>query len=638
MTPRKQPEPAPTPQQPTEAAPSEAVSTPPSPAAPGPAAPAHGTAAVRWQLIAAAVRRHFTAASHHWATLVKRSTFLRRRSLGVAAGIVALVIVLNTLVFFFSISAVRDRDAWVSHTNVVLAQLGDVRADTTTASASARGYVISGDPSFLPTFAQARTSVSGELARLQSLTADNPTQQHRIAQLRPLIATELNDLQQAITSRQAGQDAQAMQLATQPGSGPARAPVRSLIAQMQTTEQGLLVSRDAQAAAAERGATVAFVLTALFDLALLAFVLMLIRETMSLRERVAAEDARAEARAQVLALEAANQRMNEFVSIAGHELRTPLTSAALNVQMAERRLAKLATGLGLAALPTGEVERLRVLFASAERQLKRQERLVADLLDLSRVEAGRLEMRMEPSDLAAIVAEAVREALLLHPDRTITLDLSPSLSPTRRDARRKGKELAPPPFVVEGSQNPLPSRWGRARTSSLRGRQEPKPPPLTGEGAGGRARTSSLRGRQEPNPPPLTGEGAGGEVSITVLCDAERVRQVLMNYLTNALKYSEPARPVAVRLERLPRAARVSVTDHGPGLTPAQQAHLWERFYRAEGIEVQSGSGVGLGLGLYISQQIVERHGGQVGVDSVPGQGSTFWFTLPLAEPGHNGA
>ncbi|MGZ3639557.1 MAG: ATP-binding protein, partial [Ktedonobacterales bacterium] len=78
--------------------------------------------------------------------------------------------------------------------------------------------------------------------------------------------------------------------------------------------------------------------------------------------------------------------------------------------------------------------------------------------------------------------------------------------------------------------------------------------------------------------------------------------------------------------------AHVAVRDRGPGLTAEQREHLWERFHRVSGIEVQSGSGVGLGLGLHLSKTIVERHGGEVGVESAVGEGSTFWFTLPLAE------
>jgi signal transduction histidine kinase len=64
---------------------------------------------------------------------------------------------------------------------------------------------------------------------------------------------------------------------------------------------------------------------------------------------------------------------------------------------------------------------------------------------------------------------------------------------------------------------------------------------------------------------------------------------------------------------------------------PEEQEQIWERFYRVEGIEVQSGSGVELGLGLHISRTIIERHHGQVGVQGTRGAGSTFWFTVPLA-------
>ncbi len=106
----------------------------------------------------------------------------------------------------------------------------------------------------------------------------------------------------------------------------------------------------------------------------------------------------------------------------------------------------------------------------------------------------------------------------------------------------------------------------------------------------------------------------------------------MSNYLSNALKYSEADKEVLVSVEQINTQVRVSVRDEGPGLTPAQQQRIWERFYRAPGIEVKSGSGVGLGLGLHISQMIIERLGGQVGIQSEPGKGSTFWFTLPIAE------
>jgi signal transduction histidine kinase len=120
---------------------------------------------------------------------------------------------------------------------------------------------------------------------------------------------------------------------------------------------------------------------------------------------------------------------------------------------------------------------------------------------------------------------------------------------------------------------------------------------------------------------------------VPVNVDRDRIGQVLSNYLSNALKYSPAEQPVMVGLDAEGMEARVWVHDEGPGVPLADQERIWDRFYRVAGIEPQHGSSVGLGLGLHISRSIIERHGGQVGVESVPGAGATFSFLLPVVHP-----
>jgi PAS domain S-box-containing protein len=121
------------------------------------------------------------------------------------------------------------------------------------------------------------------------------------------------------------------------------------------------------------------------------------------------------------------------------------------------------------------------------------------------------------------------------------------------------------------------------------------------------------------------------EEVVPVFVDAGCVGQALTNYLTNALEYAPVDQAVSVRLEVAGRVARVSVRDLGPGLTAEQQLRVWERFYQVAAPGCH-GPDRGLGLGLDIAKTIIEQHHGQVGVESAPGRGSTFWFSLPLAD------
>jgi signal transduction histidine kinase len=110
--------------------------------------------------------------------------------------------------------------------------------------------------------------------------------------------------------------------------------------------------------------------------------------------------------------------------------------------------------------------------------------------------------------------------------------------------------------------------------------------------------------------------------------DPARIEQVLGNLLSNAAKYSEPATPIGLSIERRGAAVEVTVSNVGPGIAPDEVPRLFERFYRTP--EAQAGERAGIGLGLYIAKGLVEAHGGRIWVESVPGQITTFHVTLPV--------
>jgi len=117
-----------------------------------------------------------------------------------------------------------------------------------------------------------------------------------------------------------------------------------------------------------------------------------------------------------------------------------------------------------------------------------------------------------------------------------------------------------------------------------------------------------------------------GDLSVVVFADEERIEQVLVNLVENAMKYAPDSRIILIRISRLADHVRIEVSDKGPGIEPDQMPHIFKRYFRCENGAPQAG----LGLGLYISSEIVKQHGGEIGVESERGMGSTFWFTLPV--------
>ena len=120
------------------------------------------------------------------------------------------------------------------------------------------------------------------------------------------------------------------------------------------------------------------------------------------------------------------------------------------------------------------------------------------------------------------------------------------------------------------------------------------------------------------------------EQVVPIMADAERITQAITSYLANALSYAPADQPVTVQLTVEDVVARVSVHDEGPGIACEEQGRIWERFSSTRELTGPHEPDLSLGLGLYLCQAFIERHHGSVGVQSEPGHGATFWFTLPI--------
>jgi len=126
-----------------------------------------------------------------------------------------------------------------------------------------------------------------------------------------------------------------------------------------------------------------------------------------------------------------------------------------------------------------------------------------------------------------------------------------------------------------------------------------------------------------------------GNIDQVLVCgDRDRLKQVIVNLVGNAINYTSPGGEVVVGLGKTAEMAQLTVTDTGAGISPEDLPHIFERFYRSEKSRTRQRAGKGYGLGLSIAYWIVRNHGGRIEVTSSVGKGSTFCVWLPLARQG----
>lgn len=223
------------------------------------------------------------------------------------------------------------------------------------------------------------------------------------------------------------------------------------------------------------------------------------------------------------------QQKDFFISMASHELKTPITSIKGYVQIL------------LSMYKERGDEFLDKSLETVNKQIVTLTTLIADLLDLSKIKSGSLQLNKELFCLNELIEETVKEIQLIEPTCLIKF---------------------------------------------------------------------------------IPGGNAG------VYADRGRIGQVLINFLTNAAKYSPNCKDITVRSKVAETELQVSVADSGIGISKPDQQKIFERFYRVAGKDEKTFPG--FGIGLFIASEIIQRHDGKIGVESEPGKGSVFYFSLPL--------
>ena len=249
---------------------------------------------------------------------------------------------------------------------------------------------------------------------------------------------------------------------------------------------------------------------------------------MEIEERKKAE---AEARHHLIMQQAAEDiiaKKDEFMSIASHELRTPITSLKASLQLIERMIDKDET-----------MEPVVPFIQKASKQVNKLTDIIDDLLDVTKIQSGKLDLNKTDFNLIEVLKEFVEQCQI-------------------EGCRHKIYIIADPVLMVHADKN--------------------------------------------------------------------RIDQVLNNFLVNAIKYSPEGEIVNIKAERIENdSVKLSVTDYGIGIPNDKIENIFDRFYR---VENTSKNFSGIGLGLYISSEIIKRHNGKIGAESVLGKGSTFWFII----------
>lgn len=234
-------------------------------------------------------------------------------------------------------------------------------------------------------------------------------------------------------------------------------------------------------------------------------------------------------------IRASENRKDDFLSVSSHELKTPLTT----IKGYNQTILRL--------LPADINPKIPMMVNKSGKQIDRLQNIITSLLEMSRIQSGKLVLDADSIDMNILIKEMLEEAQEGNPEHTLTFE---------------------------------------------------------------------------------------GHTNHTIPGDESQISQVLQNLITNAIKYSPGSRKIKLMLTEVSNYIKVSITDYGFGISQEDQKMIFDRFFRVSTIQKHF---PGMGIGLYICAQIIKQHGGTLWVDSEPGKGATFSFTLPTRakESGH---
>ncbi len=294
------------------------------------------------------------------------------------------------------------------------------------------------------------------------------------------------------------------------------------------------------------------------------------------------------------------EQQRQFVSNVSHELRTPLTIVSGYLQSILRRGNNLT-----------ETQKEAILVASGEAQ--RTIELLKDLLELARADSGQIHFHLESVVLNGLVAEVVEMAKQCS-DREIILRLENGGNIVNQEKVSSFSKNE----VLTGTNNLVYFDFDNSNKLSSEINLDDN---YLGSGL-------SLKSKSIPQVKQSYVVQFRNLSLIEVIVDPNRLKQVLLNLIDNAVKYSEPNSPVILNVYQKGGEAIIQVCDQGKGIPLSQQAKIFERFYRGD--EARNRSGNGAGLGLSIVQTLVEGMGGNIQVYSKLDQGSVFTVKFQL--------